>query len=133
MSELYNHYVDGKKASEITHSVVTDIKRGRIGGLQLRSLISELETNGILDDTIIKTSPKSEWNDTYLELLSYEVVGGTFSKQYLLHLAEVADYTRTSSTTKKRKTLSIGKVVLLIAVLGILTLGTIFVIPLLKG
>ena len=132
MSDLYNRYIAGKKPAEITHNVVTDIRRGRISGANLKSLISELENKGILDDTVIKTSPKSEWNDEYLELLSYETVGGTFSKQYLLHLAEVADHVQANSTASKHKKSRISKVILGSVVSGMVILGIILVISLLK-
>jgi len=103
MSELFNRYVAGKKPAEITHNVVTDIQRGRISGDNLKSLISELDRNGILDNTVIKVIPKNEWNDEYLELLSYETIGGTFSKQYLLYLAEVAEYVNGNARNNKSK------------------------------
>ena len=142
MSELYNRYIAGKKPAEITHNVVTDIRRGRISGDNLKLLIVELEKKGIFDNTTITTTPKSEWNEEYLELLSYETVGGTFSRQYLLHLAEVADYVQVNSATKKHtkvnkikvvKGVFIFKVILALALLGLAVWGVIWIISLLKG
>ena len=133
MSELYNHYVDGKKPADITHGVVTDIRRGRIGGADLSLLIAELDNNGILDNSTIKISPKTEWNDDYLDLLSYEVVGGTFSKQYLFHLAEVTEYVRANSKSHSTQSGNMKTIIIGIAVLGLITLGIIVVASLLKG
>lgn len=92
MSRMYEHYITGKKPTEITHGIVTDIHRRRLIGEDVNTLVDELEQNGILGDTTVKLAPKSEWNEEYLKLLACEAVGGTFSKQYLLLLAEVAKY-----------------------------------------
>jgi len=133
MSELFDRYVKGKKPAEITHNVVTDIRRGRIHGDNLKALISELDKQGILDNTTVKTEPKSEWNDEYLDILSYEAVGGTFSKQYLTHLAEVTDYVQAITTSRKHKKPGISKIVLSIVIIGVIAFAIILIISSMRG
>lgn len=133
MSELYNYYVAEKKPSAITHAVVTDIKKGRLNGKSLNSLILEFEQKGLLDDTVIKEKTQEEWNEEYLELLSYETIGGTFSKQYLLHLADVAAYLSVNKARviKEKKNTRIA--FFIIAALAIIIFGIYFFIKTTKG
>lgn len=60
--------------------------------------------------------PKREWNKDYLDRLSYAVVGECFDRDYLLHLAEVAEYV---SRAPFRKGIVVGVVIVLVIVLGI--------------
>ncbi|MCL2046879.1 MAG: hypothetical protein FWG88_10910 [Oscillospiraceae bacterium] len=115
MSKLYEHYVKGKKPAEITHGIVTDIRRHRLVGNDVNSLITELEQKGMLGDTTVKPAHKSEWNEKYLKLLVSEAVRGTFSKQYLLHLAEVVEHISRSDNKSNSK--KIVPVILIIAII----------------
>ena len=92
MSELYNHYVNGKKPTEITLGLVSDISRGEITRAELMPLISELNKNSKLNDSEVVIPPKDSWTEDYLKLLSKEVIRGVFSKQYLLHLTDVVEH-----------------------------------------
>lgn len=114
MSELYDRYVSDKKPAEIIHRVVTDIYCDKLSRHQTDAIISELDINGVLNDVVIKTSPKSEWSEDYLELLVNKAVTGTFSKQYLLHLAEVAEYVNENEKKdiKKRQNNKIAAIVI---------------------
>ena len=59
---------------------------------------------------------RGKWDKDYLGRLSYAVVGECFNREYLLHLAEVAEYV---SRAPFRKGIVVGVVIVLVIVLGI--------------
>ena len=96
-------------------SIAMDIKYHRISHDDLMSLISDPDiSKGFFGDTYKDKVPREEWNEQYLDQLSYAVVGESFNKDYLLYLEQVAN-----SVGKKKIDVKIivGGVVLVIAVL----------------
>lgn len=119
MSKLYKQYTEGKGPAEYSSDIVNSIRRGRINGSELSYLIDELEQNSKLNSRQVDVAPKSEWDADYLQLLANKVIAGTFSKQYLLHLAEVADYVnspKTNRTSPDNKQSGNGLLVAILAV-----------------
>ena len=96
-------------------SIAMDIKYHRISHDDLMSLISDPELSKDFFGNAYKNKvPKEEWNEQYLDQLSYAVVGESFNKDYLLYLEQVAN-----GIGKKKINIKImvGGIVLVIAVL----------------
>lgn len=101
MSYNYEYYSLNNLPSEIPAAIVNDICSGKIGRGELQALILELDKNHIFNNAAIDVHPKNEWNKDYLETLANKIIFGTFSKQYIVHLADVSEYVNASSKSKK--------------------------------
>ena len=74
-------------------------------------------------DKYEKKVPKEQWDEKYLEKLSYAVVSESFNKDYLLYLEEVANGV---SEKKNSPKVIIGVVVLVVAVVALIVGTLIF-------
>lgn len=73
-------------------SIAMDIKYHKISHDDLMSLIADPEiSKNFIGDTYKNKVPREEWNEQYLDQLSYAVVGESFNKDYLLYLEQVAN------------------------------------------
>lgn len=105
-------YFDGEKVKR--EAISMDIRYGKLSHEELLELISdpsisaEFYGNGYNDKL-----PKEQWDDKYLEKLSYAVVSEAFNKDYLLYLEEVAN---SISSNKNNSKIIIGGIVLAVAV-----------------
>lgn len=96
-------------------SIVMDIKCHRISHDDLMSLISDPEFSKEFCGDIYKDKvPREEWNEQYLDKLSYAVVGEGFNKDYLLYMEQVANGIGEKKINTK---IIVGGVVLVIAVI----------------
>ncbi len=108
-------YFDGNRVSR--EMIALDIRYRRLSHDDLLLLISDPKISAAFygksyEDKI----PKDQWDEEYLEKLSYAVVSESFNKDYLLYLEEVAD---SVSAQKNNSKIVIGGVVLAAAVIAL--------------
>lgn len=97
-------------------SIAMDIKYHRISHEDLISLISEPEiSTEFYGDTYKDKVPRNEWDEKYLDKLSYAVVGESFNKDYLLYLEQVANGIEKEKSNTK---IIIGGIILAVAVIA---------------
>ena len=108
-------YFDGSRVKRET--IAQDIRYRRLSHEDLLIIISDSEISAAFygqsyEDKI----PKNQWDEKYLEKLSYAVVSEAFNKDYLLYLEEVAN---SVSAQKNNSKIVIGGVVLVVAVVAL--------------
>ncbi|GHU99567.1 hypothetical protein FACS189483_08970 [Spirochaetia bacterium] len=92
MANCYDRYFTGNDISRAKADLMYDIKNRIIYGDDLTIVIDTLERNGLLEESAFERKPQGQWNDEYRESLPSGFVKGCFSRDYLLHCAEVAEY-----------------------------------------
>ena len=98
------YFENGKLKRE---SIAMDIKYHRISHEDLLALIEDPDiSREFYGDSYADKIPQVEWNEQYLDKLSYAVVSEAFNKDYLLYLEKVAKYVR----EKKSKLPHLGKI-----------------------
>lgn len=93
-----DYIVDGEVARE---KISMDIKRRKLdrAGIERLCLDPDIQA-AFFGAGYNDRRPQGEWNKDYLDRLSYAVVGECFNREYLLYLAEVAEYV--SKTTSQK-------------------------------
>lgn len=96
--------------------IALDIRYRNLSHDDLLLIISDPEISAAFyGKTYEDKIPKNQWDEEYLEKLSYAVVSESFNKDYLLYLEEVAD---SVSAQKNNSKIVIGGVVLAVAVIA---------------
>lgn len=109
------YFENGKLKRE---SIAMDIKYHRISHEDLLSLISAPEISKEFYGDMYKNKvPREEWNEQYLDKLSYAVVSESFNKDYLLYLEQVANGIGEKKINTK---IIVGGIVLAIAVVALI-------------
>lgn len=105
------YFESGKVKRE---AIAMDIRYGRISHTELMDIITDPDISATFyGDKYEKKVPKEQWNEEYLEKLSYAVISESFNGDYLLYLEEVANWV---SEKKNKSKIIIGTVVLVVAV-----------------
>ena len=120
MIELYSKYFTGKTLGQAKTSIMHDIKAGALTGKKLSNLLDELENNGRLRRKDFQPRPVSEWNADYLQSLSLGHISDYFSREYLLHFADVARH-----VTRR---IRIKALIIAACVIGVIALSTIIIL-----
>jgi len=92
MATLYDKYFLGNDLSSAKANFVYDIKDHVLYGNDLTEIINDLERNGLLKEMPFTKKPQGEWSDHYSKFLATGFASGYFSRDYLYHCAEVAEY-----------------------------------------
>lgn len=107
-------YFDGNRVNRAM--IALDIRYRNLSHDDLLLIISDPEISAAFyGKTYEDKIPKNQWDEEYLEKLSYAVVSESFNKDYLLYLEEVAD---SVSAQKNNSKIVIGGVVLAVAVIA---------------
>lgn len=94
IQEYINYMSDpDKSVGDIRISIVRDIMDLKLNKNDIRILAQEPKIN-IHKVPFNNKKPKNNWNEEYLKLLSKEIIGGTWSEEYLLHLYDVAEFVK---------------------------------------
>ena len=110
-----DYIVDGKVARD---KIAMDIKYRRLDRAGVERLCQDPAIQAAFFGAGYKNErPRGKWDKDYLDRLSYAVVGECFNCEYLLHLAEVAEYV---SKAPSRKGVVVGIVAALAVILGII-------------
>jgi len=109
------YFEEGKVARGV---IALDVRDRRIKHDDLMDLIAdpavaEAFYGGTYDDKI----PKDQWNEKYLEKLSYAVVSGGFNRDYLLYLEEVAEEVTRRKNRIRNIKIMIGGIVLAVIII----------------
>lgn len=141
MVEAYIH--EGQIAR---NRIALDVRRRKLTGDRLEAVLCDSRIMAAFIGTSFeKKRPQEEWDESYLEQLSYMVIAESFNAEYLRYLDEVAAYVaqrsassasygargttsagrrqRTISNKQRGKQLSHGKFVS--GILALLTVGVI--------
>jgi len=106
------YFENGKLKRE---SIAMDIKYHRISHEDLLALIEDPDiSREFYGDSYADKIPQEEWNEQYLDKLSYAVVSEAFNKDYLLYLEQVANVIGEKKINSK---IIIGGIVLAVAVI----------------
>lgn len=106
------YFENGKLKRE---SIAMDIKYHRISHEDLLALIEDPDiSREFYGDSYADKIPQVEWNEQYLDKLSYAVVSEAFNKDYLLYLEQVANGIGEKKINSK---IIIGVIVLAVAVI----------------
>lgn len=91
-------------ASAISELMI-NAANGKLNLQQTKDKMRELEAqygkDVFLDIDYDKAKPKSEWNEEYLQDLMFTAMAGFYSRQFILHLAEVSEYVHSTGRGKK--------------------------------
>ncbi len=106
-------YIDGENVRR--DRISKDIKNGVIDEEELRGLIKdERITKSFFENVPLKKIPANEWDKSYLEELSYKVIGEVFTEKFLLYLLEVSKkVNKDAKRNKVFKLITLGITVLL--------------------
>ena len=97
-----NCYLDGEKVKR--SQIALDIKRGVLSKEDVNALISDNRINSAFRGSENKEKkPEEEWNQQYLEELSYAVIAESFNADFLLYLCDVANYVNNGKASIKKK------------------------------
>ncbi len=108
-------YFDGNRVKR--EIIVQDIRYRRLSHDDLLLVISDPEISAAFYGKFFEDKiPKNQWDEEYLEKLSYAVVSESFNKDYLLYLEEVAG---SVSAQKNNSKIVIGGIVLTAAVIAV--------------
>ena len=127
MGELYDKYILCKSSRVAATELVNDICDGKLRRNELNEIIDELESNSKFNKADFPEYPKENWNKKYLEQLNCEVIGGAFSKKYLLYILDVREY-----LDEKGKKVKIFKALSIIGIAIIIIVILIFILSLCK-
>ena len=109
-------YFDGERVC--AEKIALDIRYRRISHNELMSLISDPKISAAFyEDSYKDKIPKSQWDEKYLEKLSYAVISESFNADYLLYLEEVAEFVTRNKEKKNSNKIVLGTVVILCIVL----------------
>lgn len=108
-------YFDGKNVNRV--AIAMDIKYRRISHDQVMEIVNDPDISStFFEDSYKDKVPKNQWNEKYLDELSYAVVAESFNKDYLLYLEKVAN---SVSSKKNNYKIVIGGIVLTVAVVAL--------------
>lgn len=122
MSKVFERYFDGNDVNYGKASMMRDIECHRLAGSELAILIDDLESRGMLLDKPFAPKPKEYWDASYMSWLSKGHLSDHFSRGYLEHCGEVAEYVygRTQRERQQKITKAVavwGLIVLAVAVI----------------
>jgi len=92
MITIYEKYFGSGDVNEGKTQMMLDIKRHRLFGKELAELIDELEARDMLTSKHYTPEPKERWDADYLHKLSGGHISDYFSRDFLEHFGEVAEY-----------------------------------------
>lgn len=122
MTAEYEKYFGDGDISKGKARMMQDIEKRRLSGGKLSGLIGDLEAAGLLTAKPFTPKPKELWDRGYLSELSVGFIADYFSRAYLEHFGEVAEYVSPAKAPRKRR---IKPSLLLGAVLAALAIGLI--------
>lgn len=109
------YFENGKLKRE---SIAMDIKYHRISHADLLTLIDDPDiSKEFFGESYIDKIPERQWNEQYLDKLSYAIVSEAFNKDYLLYLEQVANGIDEKKINSK---IVIEGIVLVIAVIALI-------------
>lgn len=109
-----DYIVDGKVARD---KIAMDIIKQKLDRAEIERLCQDPVIHAAFFGAGYKDRrPKGDWDKDYLDYLFCAVANDCFNREYLLHLAEVAEYV---SRAPSRKGIVVGVVIVLAIVLGI--------------
>lgn len=117
-----NKYFDGNKV--IKEKVAMDIKYRELDKNGIDRLLAIPGVESSFVGTVYKKKiPSEQWNESYLDSLSYSAVTECFNKDYLYYLNQVAEFIAENKRKKKNVWLCIGIIgfALLLALLLIIS------------
>ena len=95
--------------------IALDIKRGLISNDDITTIIHDDRINkSFIGTDFKKKKPQSDWNQEYLDRLSYCAIAEAFNEDYLRNLYEVS---RKVNNSKNNKPFIIGGVIILLTAL----------------
>jgi hypothetical protein len=92
MANCYDKYFLGHDISSAKAKIMYDIKNHVLFGEELSELMDDLEKHGSFEERTFTKKPRHQWNDEYARFLAFRFASGYFSRDYLGHCAEVAEY-----------------------------------------
>ena len=120
MSTIYDRYFKCIPLSDAKAKMMQDIQNHILSGKEFNVLIRDLQKQGLLLNKPFTTKPKNEWNDEYLNYLESGYISDYFSKSYLEHFNEVAEYVYSRKRRKRLIVIIFVAVVLVAAIVLIL-------------
>ena len=101
--------------------IAMDIRDRKISHEELAKLISDPDVaKEFFGKDYPNKIPKEEWDEDYLEKLSYAVISEAFNEDYLYYLEKVAAYVKESKGKKKLIALGILLVLLILILIMVL-------------
>ena len=98
---MNKYIVDGKVARD---KIAMDIRYRRITRTDLERLVADpVIQAAFIGTTYEGKKSQSEWNETYLDLVSYAVVAMSFNSDYLLYLDAVAEHVAKAAQHAKQQ------------------------------
>ncbi|MDR1882976.1 MAG: hypothetical protein LBR26_09400 [Prevotella sp.] len=108
------YFVDGRVAVE---KIVMDIKYRKLNRTGIERLVSDpVVRSAFIGTSYDNKKPKNEWNKSYLDKLSYVMVGKGINPDYLFYLDEVAEYVSKARPFSKAK----YSLIVLVVIAGII-------------
>ena len=100
-----------------------DIKNRMISHDELEEILTNPEITASFFGSQInwKRKNRADWNDDYLQNLTFASVSEVFNEDYLRHLEEVAQYVRNKKNTRTPLLICAATVVVLLAVVLIIS------------
>jgi hypothetical protein len=92
MANYYDKYFSKNDISSSKAKLMYDIKNHVLYGDALFEIINDLEKHGLLTEKYFTKEERHKWNGDYARFLAGGFASGYFSRDYLLYLAEVAEY-----------------------------------------
>lgn len=103
MTAVYQKYFGGGDISTGKARMMRDIEKHRLSGKALNDLIGDLEAEGMLTKKPFTAKPKECWNEDYLSELSVGFIADYFSRAYLEHFGEAAEYVSRSKEPQRSR------------------------------
>lgn len=111
-------YFDGNHVKR--ENIAIDIRDQRLSHEELMSIIADPKISAeFYGDSYQDKVSKNQWDEKYLEKLSYAVISEGFNKDYLLYLEEVAGYVSGQKRNVKIATYIIIVVVAMTALMAV--------------
>ncbi len=115
MSEVYEKYFGMGDVSLGKAKMMRDIEMHRLSGQDLALLIDELERRNMLTHKHYTPKPKEQWDEAYLSKLCNGCISDYFSRQFLEHFGEAAEYVYSRKKAHNGKLVAAGVVLALLA------------------
>ena len=117
--------IDKQNTGKLRATIANAIIAGSVGKKEVMGLIKLIEASSKHDGFFTRTtrykiiSDKKQWNKDYLEDISASVVCGDVSREFLIHMVEVSQYTR------RYKYIGVSVTVLVLIVIAIIVISCI--------
>lgn len=96
-----NEYIEKDQVKRT--KIARDISSGKINKNDLEKIKSNRQIRrAYIGRSFSKKLPQKEWNESYLETLTYSPIAEAFNDEYLDHLNEVAEYVHSREFRNKQ-------------------------------